>query len=96
MARIVRTQSARADVAAIAWHIAQDNPAAADRWLDEIDETLALIADYPTLGEAVDQFAPNLRRHCIGNYLLFYRPLDDGIELRRVLHGARRFEDLLD
>lgn len=95
MARIVRTQSARADIAAIAWHIAQDNPGAAERWLYEIDQTLALIAEYPTIGEKIDQPAPGLRRHCVGNYLLFYRPLDDGIELRRVLHGARRIEDLL-
>ena len=25
----------------------------------------------------------------LGNHLIFYRPIDDGIELVRVLHGAR-------
>jgi toxin ParE1/3/4 len=29
------------------------------------------------------------------NHLLFYRPLDDGIELVRVLHGARDIAMLL-
>jgi toxin ParE1/3/4 len=93
MKRVVRTRSARADVAAIAWHIAEDNLHAAEGWLDEIDETLNLIAAFPEIGERVDHLTPGLRRHCVGQYLLFYFPLDDGIELRRVLHGARRIED---
>ena len=96
MARIIRTRSAESDVIAIAGHIAADNPAAAERWVDELDETLALIAAFPLSGERVDHLAAGLRRHCYGSYLLFYRPLDDGIELRRVLHGARRIEDLFD
>ena len=94
MARIVRTESATADVAAIADRIAVDNPSAAERWLDEIDETLALISQFPLMGERVDHLGRGIRRHCCGNYLLFYRPTDDGIELRRVLHGARRIEEL--
>ena len=94
MARIVRTRSARSDIASIAWYIAQDSPAAADRWLDELDATLSLLSQYPAIGEQIERLVPGLRRHCVGIYLVFYRPLDDGIELRRVLHGARRIEDL--
>ena len=29
----------------------------------------------------------------MGKYLLFYQPLSDGIELIRVIHGAREIED---
>ncbi len=28
------------------------------------------------------------------NFLIFYRPIDDGIEVIRVLHGARDIESL--
>jgi plasmid stabilization system protein ParE len=28
-------------------------------------------------------------------YISFYHPIDDGVEVYRVLHGARRLEDLL-
>jgi len=94
MARIIRTRSAESDVIAIASYIAADSPSAAARWVEELDETLALIADFPLSGERVDHLATGLRRHCYGNYLLFYRPLEDGIELRRVLHGARKIEEL--
>jgi plasmid stabilization system protein ParE len=38
------------DVAEIALHIAQDNPAAADRWLEPIDEKFRVLAQMPELG----------------------------------------------
>ena len=94
MARIVRTDSAKADVLEIAAYIAADNPSAAERWVDKLDKTLSLIAKYPFMGEAVEHLAPGMRRHCLGNYLIFYTPIRDGIELRRVIHGARKIEDL--
>jgi toxin ParE1/3/4 len=95
MARIVRTASAKADVLAIAEYISRDKPDAATHWVEELDKTLALIARTPWMGEKVDHLARGVRRHCLGNYLLFYVRIEGGIELRRVLHGARNIEDLL-
>lgn len=96
MSRIVGTDPANNDVLAIAEWIAEDSLTAAERWIDRIDQTPALIAQYPLVGEAVDHLQQGMRRFCIGNYLLFYRPLNNGIELLRVLHGPRRIEDLFD
>lgn len=95
MARIVRSDAALADVLAIVEYIAADNATAAENWVAELDATLALLSQQPEIGEQVDYLAPGVRRHCLGNYLLFYKVISDGIELRRVLHGARRIEDLL-
>lgn len=95
MARVLRTATAKSDLSAIADFIAADNPAAAERWLNEVDHTLSVIAAYPRLGERVDDLAPGIRRHSLGQYLLYYRPIDGGIELRRVLHGARKIDNLL-
>jgi toxin ParE1/3/4 len=94
MARVIRSASAKADVLATAEYIAADKPSAAERWVTKLDKTLGVIAKYPLMGESVDHLAPGIRRHCFGNCLLFYVPIDDGIELRRVLHGARKIEDL--
>jgi toxin ParE1/3/4 len=33
--------------------------------------------------------APGLRSFPVGNYVVFYRIVPEGIELVRVLHGAR-------
>jgi toxin ParE1/3/4 len=46
------------------------------------------------MGEAVDNLAPGVRRHSLGDYLLFYRLCGEGIELIRVLHGARDVDHL--
>jgi toxin ParE1/3/4 len=94
MPRVDRFRRAEEDLLTIAGNIAKDNPSAAARWLDEIEDTLNLLAQQPGIGEAVDQIRPGLRRFSQGNYLLFYEPLPNGIGLVRVLHGARKIEGL--
>jgi toxin ParE1/3/4 len=94
MARVDRSRLAEADLLAIAEYIARDNPTAASRWLDRIEEKFLLLARQPYMGEAVDHIRPGLRRFSHGNYLIFYEPRETGVCLIRVLHGARRIEDL--
>jgi toxin ParE1/3/4 len=89
MARLLKTPTAVKDLVEIGSYIAADNPAAADRLLDKIDETLGLLAEFPGLGRAREELGRNLRCLPIGKYLLFYITIDDGIELIRVIHGAR-------
>jgi len=38
---------------------------------------------------------PNIRSFLVGNYVVFYRPIQDSIEVARVLHGARDIDALL-
>ena len=45
-----------------------------------------------TIGRMRDDLQPDLRSFAAGSYLIFYRPIDDGIEVVRVLHGARDIE----
>jgi toxin ParE1/3/4 len=63
--------------------------AAADRLVDQFDATLKAIASTPLMGRQVEELAPKLRSFPVGNYLIFYRPFEDGIQLIRLLHGAR-------
>jgi toxin ParE1/3/4 len=95
MPRIVRTQLAESDYREIWRYIAKDNPDAGDRLLRRIDEQLALYAQHPGMGRARPELGARLRSFVVGNYVVFYRPTDDGIELIRVLHGARRLGPLL-
>jgi toxin ParE1/3/4 len=53
------------------------------------ERQLAMLAAMPGSGRKEPKLAPNLRSFPVGNYLLFYRPIADGIALVRVLHGAR-------
>ncbi len=89
-----RTPLAEQDLEDIWFFVAQDNPDAADRLLDKIEESIALLAENPHLGPARPDIAPELRYHPVGNYLLLYRILKNGIELVRVVHGARHWLSL--
>ncbi|TGQ85717.1 type II toxin-antitoxin system RelE/ParE family toxin [Mesorhizobium sp. M8A.F.Ca.ET.208.01.1.1] len=86
---------AEADIEAIALYIAEDSPAAALRWYDEIHPHCERIADMPGIGIARPEVRPGLRTFPAGNYLILYRQTDDGAEIVRVIHGARRWQDLL-
>ncbi|MEX2149652.1 MAG: type II toxin-antitoxin system RelE/ParE family toxin [Steroidobacteraceae bacterium] len=61
MTRVVLTDSANRDRLEIWLYIATDDPDAADRLLDEIDEALRLLAGAPALGRVRDDIAPGLR-----------------------------------
>jgi toxin ParE1/3/4 len=89
MARIIRAPAAETDAVEIWAYIAADNPSAADRLLDRFDRIFQKLATQPLLGRAVEQIAPNLRFIPIGSYLVFYRVTEDGVEIARILHGAR-------
>jgi toxin ParE1/3/4 len=93
MGRVQRTPRAEQDLEELWFFIAQDDPAAADRWLETLDEKIRLLADNPLMGPARPDIARELRYHPVGNHLLLYRIIQGGIEIVRVVHGAR---DLLD
>jgi toxin ParE1/3/4 len=93
MGRVQRTPRADQDLEELWFFIAQDDPSAADRWLDTLEEKIRLLADNPLMGPARPDIARELRYHPVGNHLLLYRVIQGGIEIVRVVHGAR---DLLD
>jgi len=89
MPRVTRRPLAETDILEIWDYIADDSLAAADRWVDRLDEQFRLLAAQPMMGRARGELAPGVRSFPFGRYVIFYVPLDDGIDLVRVLHGAR-------
>jgi len=85
---------ARIDLKDIYRQIAEHNPAAASGVLRHIGTKAGLMAESPLIGQAAEELAPQLRRLPVGAYLIFYRPTDFGIEVVRVLHGARDIDAL--
>ena len=96
MPRIVRSRESDADLYDIATYVARDNLDAALRFIDRIDQKLKLLSEFPGLGRTRDDLAAGLRGFPFGNYVIFYRQIADGIELVRVLHGARDMRRLFD
>ena len=88
MPRILRTPLAEDDLLSIWDYIAEDSLDAADRVVREISEKFEALASSPRSGTPREELAPSLRSDPVGNYIVFYLPLKDGIEVIRVLHGA--------
>jgi toxin ParE1/3/4 len=85
MPRVVKLPLAETDLDDLWWYIAQDNPDAADRFLDQIEERCRALAQFPLMGKSRDELLPSLRSLPIGKYLIFYLPIEGGIQIVRVL-----------
>ena len=93
----------RFDLAAIALkdledlydYIADDNPAAALQVLIEMEEGFELLAERPMLGVKRPEYGHRMRMWPIGEYLIFYRPMNDGVRVARVLHSKRKIRRLI-
>jgi toxin ParE1/3/4 len=94
MPRIIRTPAAEADLWEIVLHIARDNEPAAFRLADIINEKFELLAQFPGAGPARPELLVDLRSYPVGNYLILYKPIDGGIEVLRLVHGARNLRRL--
>ena len=88
------------DLPAIYAYIAKDDRAAAERVLDAVEATLALLVSQPESGVLFRSQNPVLRGvrmiPVIGfnNYLVFYRVAEDAIRVLYVVHGARHLPRL--
>jgi toxin ParE1/3/4 len=54
-----------------------------------------LLRDHPHIGVAHDEIAAGVRIFPIGNDLILFRALEDGVEIVRYAHGARRLQGLV-
>lgn len=79
----------------MAEYIGRSSPAAAERFLDATEATFAQLEGMPGMGRLYDSPDPRLAGVRVWsvkgfpNHLIFYRPLDSGIEVLHMLHGAR-------
>lgn len=77
------------DIEEISGYIFELNPVAAHRFLDALDETCELLASHSMIGRLRPELGESLRSFPIGNYLVFYVPTRDGIDVFRVIYGGR-------
>lgn len=96
MAVIRKRPRALFDLAEIWSYIAEDSVINADRLATRIDKAFTLLARRPGLGRPRPEIYPNLRSFVIHKYVVFYLPLTNGIDVIRVLHGARDIETVFE
>lgn len=92
MPTIIKRPQALNDLADIWAEIADDSEQRADAFVAMLDGKIRTLAGQPQMGRRRDELAPALRSWPIGRYVVFYLPLTDGVDIVRVLHGARDLE----
>ena len=87
---------ATADLDEIWLYIAQDNPDAADKYIRVIVARFPMLASMPLMGRERGELSPGLRSFPVSRHVIFYRPMDNGVEIARVLDGARDLPPLFE
>lgn len=79
------------DLDGIGDYIAEDSPEASGRVVEKITNTCRMLSQHPFSGRLRNELVQDMRSFPVGSYVVFYDVIPDGIEVVRVLHGARDF-----
>ena len=97
---IIRRDEVLRDLLDLSCYIAQDSLEVAYRFLDAVEETFQDLERMPRMGtkrEFQDARLSGVRMwrvKAFPKHLIFYRSIEDGVEIIRVLHSARDIESL--
>lgn len=94
MSQLRVSPDARGDLADIWWFIAQNHEPAANKIIITITKKFDELLASPGMVRERNEILLGLRSFSVGKYLILYRYIEDGIEVVRVVHGARDIEGL--
>ncbi len=100
--RIKKTPRAKADLIDPFEFIGSDDPDAAERFLDAAEAAFELLARTPKRAALREYLNPKLTRlrmwpiRKFQRHLIFYRPIEDGIEVVRILYSSRDIAPALE
>jgi toxin ParE1/3/4 len=94
MARVQYTSLAQQDLFENAEFVSRDSQEAAERLIERIEKTCGLLAANPVMGEAYQARFGSCRLFSSGPYAIFFRYVEDGIQVLRIVRGERDFENL--
>ena len=94
MARVEYSSAAKADLREIWDYISLDSQFQADRLIAKFCEKLQHLAKWNTMGRPRPEFGKDCRSYPFGKYCFYFRPIEDGVEVIRVLHFARDLDQI--
>jgi len=99
---VLKKPRAEQDLLDIFEYIGERNLGAAERFLDTVESALILLSQLPLMGKSWKSSSPRLANirfwpvPKFKNYLIFYRPIKNGIEVLHVLYGRRDLSTFLE
>jgi addiction module RelE/StbE family toxin len=79
-------------------YILKDNPSAAVGLVDNMETNISKLGDFPELGLVPKDDRLRFmgyRMLFVGEYIVFYVILEEAVEIRRIIHGKRRYSFLI-
>ena len=76
--------------------IAQNSVKSASKLFDAIRQKCKLVAGFPNMGKSYELLANDLRGFFVDDYIIFYYPRQDGIDVVRIAYGKRDLESLFE
>jgi toxin ParE1/3/4 len=96
MSRYVINVLASRDLNEIADYFAETSIEAGERFFREFNRKCQQLVSFPNSGKSYAQVRADLRGLPLESYIIFYRVLDDGVEILRVVSGRRNFPSLFE
>jgi toxin ParE1/3/4 len=96
MSRYVINLLASRDLNDIADYFAENSLKAGDRFFRAFNRKCHQLVNFPNSGKSYAEIHPALRGLSLEGYVVFYRMLEDGIEILRVVNGRRDFPSLFE
>ncbi len=94
MTEVHKSRAAEIDLDNNWYYIAADNPDAAGAFLCRRLDRCQSYAHRPSLGKSRGEPGREVRCFSVEKYVVYDKPIAEGIELIRVLHGARDIQQL--
>lgn len=94
-----KSKKAINDLDEIWLRIAVENVYAADELINRVENVLFMLADNPYAGRVFihkNSSFKNWRIFPIRGYIVFYRPIENGAYIERIIHGAMDFDEGLE
>jgi len=95
MASVHRSTKAEADLETILDDLDQNDPAVAARYALAFKQKADALAQFPEMGRARPEIAPDLRSTLVRPYVLFYQIAGDEVHIVRILHGKQDLKRIL-
>ncbi|MBW4690136.1 MAG: type II toxin-antitoxin system RelE/ParE family toxin [Lyngbya sp. HA4199-MV5] len=96
MSRYVINILASQDLDEIADYFVENSLEAGERFFRAFNRKCQQLVAFPNSGRSHTAIHPELRGLSLEGYIIFYRTMDDGIEILRVVSGRRDFPSLFE
>lgn len=94
MNHFILSPSAGTDIEGIFDFISKDDPDAAVQWAIALQAKFSFLTTHPQVGRPFSSLGPGIRAIPFGRYLLFFKFEHDALQVLRVIHSARDFEQV--